>query len=91
MLAGPGSPSPKGMELVWAVLWLGVVYGAVDALLLTVMPVYAPGASASDPVGQARGTAALGPVSWHCLPAPWSPQPITSVLRSSEARNSSSR
>lgn len=41
VLSGPGSPRPEGMELIWAVLWLGVVYGVVDALLLTVMPVYA--------------------------------------------------
>ncbi len=31
----------EGAALAWAVLWLGVVYGVVDALLLTVMPVYA--------------------------------------------------
>jgi hypothetical protein len=31
----------EGAALAWAVAWLGVVYGVVDALLLTVMPVYA--------------------------------------------------
>jgi hypothetical protein len=41
VLSGPGSPRPEGMELVWAVLWTGVVYGVVDALLLTVMPIFA--------------------------------------------------
>jgi hypothetical protein len=41
VLSGSGSPRPEGMELVWAVLWTGVVYGVVDALLLTVMPIFA--------------------------------------------------
>jgi len=37
----PASASPEGAKLVFAILWLGVVYGAVDAALLTVMPVRA--------------------------------------------------
>lgn len=41
VLSSPDSPRPEGFELVWAVLWLGVVYGAADALFLTVLPVYA--------------------------------------------------
>jgi hypothetical protein len=37
----PASPSPQGLELVFDLLWLGVVYGTVDALLLSVFPVLA--------------------------------------------------
>jgi hypothetical protein len=32
---------PDGMELIAAVLWRGVVYGAVDGLLLSVFPILA--------------------------------------------------
>ena len=32
---------PAGLELAPALLWLGLVYGVVDAMLLTVMPVLA--------------------------------------------------
>lgn len=41
VLTGPASPSPAGAALVWPALWLGLAYGAIDALLLTVMPVVA--------------------------------------------------
>ncbi len=37
----PASPSPQGGELVFDLLWLGVVYGTVDALLLSVLPILA--------------------------------------------------
>ncbi len=37
----PSSPSSTGLELVIDLLWLGVVYGALDALLLSVVPVLA--------------------------------------------------
>ncbi len=37
----PASAAPGGLELVFALLWFGVVYGALDALLLSVFPVYA--------------------------------------------------
>jgi hypothetical protein len=37
----PASPRPEGLELIRDLLWLGVAYGTVDALLLTVMPVSA--------------------------------------------------
>jgi hypothetical protein len=37
----PASAVPTGLELVGAVLWLGVVYGTTDALLLSVLPLFA--------------------------------------------------
>jgi hypothetical protein len=37
----PSSPMPHGIELVIDILWLGVVYGTVDSLLLSVLPVFA--------------------------------------------------
>lgn len=41
VLPQPASPMPQGLELVFDLLWLGVVYGTVDALLLFVLPVLA--------------------------------------------------
>jgi hypothetical protein len=40
VMAQPASPEPHGVQLAWAILWLGVIYGVVDALLLNVMPVW---------------------------------------------------
>jgi hypothetical protein len=40
VMAQPPSPRPSGVHLVWALSWLGVIYGVVDALLLNVMPVW---------------------------------------------------
>lgn len=41
MLNQPASPRNEGIALVGDLLWLGVAYGIVDALLLTVLPVSA--------------------------------------------------
>ncbi len=41
ILIQPGSPMPQGLELGFDLAWLGVIYGAVDALVLSVLPVYA--------------------------------------------------
>lgn len=35
----PASAGSSGLALMWTILWLGVVYGVLDALLLTVLPV----------------------------------------------------
>ncbi len=35
------SPRDQGLTFVWDIVWLGVVYGTADALLLNVLPVYA--------------------------------------------------
>lgn len=40
VVSQPGSEGPEGVERALAVLWLGVVYGAIDALLLSVLPVF---------------------------------------------------
>ena len=32
---------PEGLDLVWALAWRGVMYGAMDALLLSVFPILA--------------------------------------------------
>jgi hypothetical protein len=37
--AQPPSARPAGTSLAWAMIWLGVVYGTLDALLLSVLPV----------------------------------------------------
>jgi hypothetical protein len=41
VLGQDAAPRPDGARLVWDVIWLGVVYGLVDAILLTVFPVTA--------------------------------------------------
>jgi hypothetical protein len=41
VLIQPASPAPQGGELVFSVLWLGLVYGAVDGLFLSVLPLSA--------------------------------------------------
>jgi len=40
VMAQPASPRPSGVHLVWALSWLGMIYGIVDGLLLNVMPVW---------------------------------------------------
>lgn len=40
VLSQPTSPGPQGLDRIPTLLWLGLVYGAIDALLLTVLPVY---------------------------------------------------
>ncbi len=37
----PSSSTPQGVQLLIDLLWLGVVYGTVDGLLLSVLPVFA--------------------------------------------------
>lgn len=41
VLMQPASPTPNGAELVFDLLWLGLVYGGVDALFLSVLPLSA--------------------------------------------------
>ena len=41
------TPRPDGLELAWAVLWRGVIYGAVDGLLLSGFPIVAVFAAAA--------------------------------------------
>jgi hypothetical protein len=41
IVSEPASARPQGASLVFNIIWLGVVYGALDALLLSVMPILA--------------------------------------------------
>jgi hypothetical protein len=41
VLRQPASGTPSGWELLWAIVWLGLVYGTFDGLLLSVAPVLA--------------------------------------------------
>jgi hypothetical protein len=50
VLSRPPSSSPGGLQSAIAVVWLGVVYGAVDAILLTVLP-----ANSIVSIARARG------------------------------------
>lgn len=40
-LSQPASARPQGASLVFHLIWLGVIYGALDALLFSVMPILA--------------------------------------------------
>jgi hypothetical protein len=41
ILSQPASQRTTGLLLIWDVIWLGVIYGLTDALLLSVFPVMA--------------------------------------------------
>jgi len=41
VLSQPASPRSEGFSLAFEILWLGVIYGLADALLLSVLPVLA--------------------------------------------------
>jgi hypothetical protein len=41
ILSQPASPRPEGFSLAFDLLWSGVMYGLIDALLLSVLPVLA--------------------------------------------------
>jgi hypothetical protein len=52
----PASPRSHGLSLFFEVAWLGLVYGTLDALLLSVLPVLATWQAFSS-IGWAHGTA----------------------------------
>ncbi len=41
VLSQPAYPQPQGLELAFDLVWLGVIYGTLDALLLSIMPLLA--------------------------------------------------
>ncbi len=47
VLSQPVSARPDGLALAFDILWSGVVYGLIDALMLSVLPVHATWASFS--------------------------------------------
>ena len=61
----PASPAPEGLAFIASLVWVGVVYGAIDALLLNILPVVAMRSLAFAAIGRSwlraalRGTAAL--------------------------------
>jgi hypothetical protein len=61
----PATPGPVGLALAWAVLWRGVVYGAVDGLLLSAFPILAVFAAAEGSRMRRRrsGTVLIGAVA----------------------------
>jgi len=73
----PATARPGGIELAWALVWRGVMYGAVDAVLLSVFPILAVFAAAAGSrlrtnvlgtivVGTLAMTASLGmTVAYH--------------------------
>lgn len=69
VLSQPGSPGLQGSGQLVGIVWLGVVYGALDALLLTVLPVHAAWCTAR----------ALG---WPGRPAGWIAATVLAVCAS---------
>jgi hypothetical protein len=41
VLMQPSSPTPQGSDLLLNLLWPGLIYGAIDGFLLSVLPVFA--------------------------------------------------
>lgn len=62
----PPSPRPTGAALISDIVWLGLVYGTADALLLTVVPVLAVYGTRS-PETLARGVTRLQWGAWALL------------------------
>ncbi|MEW6669345.1 MAG: CPBP family glutamic-type intramembrane protease [Thermodesulfobacteriota bacterium] len=60
VLRQPSSPTPQGFELMFDLLWLGVVYGTLDGLLLSVLPVYATWKALSGEGWTARWPGRIG-------------------------------
>ena len=59
VISQPGGTAPRGLELAAGLAWYGLVYGASDALLLTIIPVRALTGSETKSGLPWRGVAAL--------------------------------
>lgn len=57
------SPRPEGMQLVFDIVWLGLVYGTLDALFLSVLPVVAVWRAFPERTTTVRGRVAIGAVA----------------------------
>jgi hypothetical protein len=66
VLAQPASPAPTGLALVAALLWSGVAYGTMDALLLSILPMLAAWQALSSLgwTGRWRGRVACGVIAF---------------------------
>lgn len=56
----PSSPKSRGSELLTDILWPGLTYGLMDALLLSVLPVLAVRLALNDPMWAATWYGKLG-------------------------------
>lgn len=59
VISQPGGTAPRGLELAAGLAWYGLVYGASDALLLTIIPVRTLTGSETKSGLPWRGVAAL--------------------------------
>jgi hypothetical protein len=86
----PASAAPGGLALLTDLLWLGVVYGSADALILSILPALALYGARPVPArwGRPRG---CGGGSWHSWAAPSSPRRTMPDSASTRARSSSGR
>jgi hypothetical protein len=74
ILSQPASPRAEGPTLVFDLLWSGVVYGLIDALFLSVLPVLATWVHFQPWAGRLPGRARSWLASSPCSPAcssPW--------------------
>jgi hypothetical protein len=56
----PSSPRPRGIRLVFEILWFGVIYGALDGLYLSVLPVLVTWQAFPDLSSTTLGKVGLG-------------------------------
>ena len=62
---------PEGLRLIWDLIWLGVVYGLVDALILSVLPVLATWRAFSAHGWTGSPAGKIGSAHWQLRRAYW--------------------
>lgn len=63
VVSQPGSPAPEGLSLAAGLVWLGLVYGVADAVLLSVLPVLALYGLEAATAGSAAARLRLGMIA----------------------------
>ena len=87
----PASAHTQGLALALDLLWQGVVYGLVDGLLLSVLPVLATWQALSLLGWTERWPRRIAAGRWRWPQACSSPLPIMRGIRSSAAHRSSAQ
>lgn len=68
ILSQPASARSEGLSLAFEILWVGVVYDLIDALLLSILPVLEPGERFRRWAGRKRSARLVSPrIGVGCL------------------------